>query len=97
MRQLCDHDDHPLEENQGERHRLQRLWALLQGPWEGSTHPAEEGCRADEEEEAEGEAGPELEQHPWQLSCPPRPPVHWLLKPLLLGPLHLLLLQWTQH
>ena len=98
MRQLRDHHDHSLETDQGECHRLQRLWALLQGPWKGSTHPAEEGRRADEEEEAEGEAGPQREQHPRQLSCPPpRPPVHRLLQPLLLGPLLLLLLQWTQH
>ena len=57
MRQLRHHDDHSLEADQGERHRLQRLWTLLQGPWKGSTHPAEEGRRADEEEEVDEEGG----------------------------------------
>ena len=33
------------------------MWTLLQGPWKGPTHPAEEGCRADEEEEVDEEGG----------------------------------------
>ena len=99
--QLRHHDNHPVEEDQGERHRLQRLRSLLQGPWERSTHPVEEGRCADKEEEAEGEAGPQQlqHQHPWQLPCPPPrcPPVHRDLKPVFLGALLHLLLQRPQH
>ena len=57
MRQLRDHNDHIVEADQGKRHRLQRLWTLLQGSWQGSTHPAEEGRRADKEEEVDEEGG----------------------------------------
>ena len=30
---------------------MQRLWAVLQGPWEGATNRAEEGQYPDQEEE----------------------------------------------
>ena len=61
--QLRHHDNHPVEEDQGERHRLQRLRSLLQGPWEGSTHSVEEGRCADKKKEVNEEGGSDEQHH----------------------------------